>query len=149
MLKKNYFFIYIIIFFFLIYKINIKKNIKIKKDPLKQIKYLENGRKLYFIYCSNCHQKDATGLKNLIPSLNNKNKLPKFIDKTILIIKNGIYEKIIINNKLYNNQLMPNNKKLKNIEIAEITTYLYNKWGKKKNIIITANDVNEVLKNIN
>lgn len=81
--------------------------------------------------------------------MNDKNKLPKFIDKTILIIKNGIYEKIIINNKLYNNQLMPNNKKLKNIEIAEITTYLYNKWGKKKNIIITANDVNEVLKNIN
>ena len=51
---------------------------------------------------------------------------------------------IIVNGITYN-QKMPALDYLTDLEIAQITTYLYNIWGNKKGVI-RAKDVNEYLK---
>lgn len=99
------------------------------QEEMRYEQYLVNGEELYVTHCANCHQKEGTGLKNVIPPiagadyLNADNK-----EKVICLIKNGIKEPLVVNGQKYT-QAMPANKQLQAIDIAAITTYIYSKWG--------------------
>lgn len=111
---------------------------------LKTKQYAIQGQQLYLQYCSNCHQEDGSGLARLIPPLKKADYMLTDIDRTIRLIKFGIKGEIRVNGIVYN-QPMPGYQHLTAIEIAQISTYIYNVWGNKEGIIETVR-VNNALK---
>ncbi|GAA4404440.1 hypothetical protein GCM10023187_21770 [Nibrella viscosa] len=97
------------------------------EEEIKRQKYITEGKQLYKTYCANCHQADGTGLANLYPPLNGSDYLAKK-DSVICLIRSGQQGPIIVNGQTYN-RIMPANPQLSELEIAEIATYIYNKWG--------------------
>ena len=104
------------------------------KESVKLEQYIVEGQQLYLQYCSNCHQANGQGLAKLYPPLNNSDFLENNIDSVVCIIKNGLNGPIVVNGVEYN-QLMPANYNLTALEIAEITTYIYNSWGREDGLI--------------
>jgi cytochrome c551 len=102
-------------------------------DP-EVMKYAFTGKTLYENYCANCHQADGKGLGKLIPPLRDSDYFKESIHRTIWIIRHGQEGPIVVNGEEYN-QKMPANPQLKPLEIAQITTYLYNIWGMEKGVI--------------
>ncbi|MDN3689425.1 c-type cytochrome [Cyclobacterium jeungdonense] len=111
---------------------------------LKTKQYAIQGQQLYLNYCSNCHQEDGSGLKRLIPPLRESDYLLADVARTIRIIHQGIQGEMMVNGVMYN-QPMPGNPQLTPLEIAQISTYIYNIWGHQKGII-SSEKVNEALK---
>lgn len=105
-----------------------------QEEIQKFSKYMIQGRELYVSYCSNCHQTDGVGLGKLIPSLVKVDYMKANASRTACIIKNGLQGKIEVNGVEYN-QPMPALNQLSNLEIAEISTYIYNSWGNETGII--------------
>lgn len=114
------------------------------RDNIRLKQYLIQGKRLYIANCSNCHQKDGTGLGKLIPPLKNSDYLKADVNRTICAVKHGIEGTIIVNGIDYN-QAMPGNKEFTALEIAEVVTYVYNTWGEKAELI----DVKTVKKVLN
>ncbi|SHN15111.1 Cytochrome C oxidase, cbb3-type, subunit III [Cyclobacterium lianum] len=114
-------------------------------EDLKTKQYAIQGQQLYLQYCSNCHQEDGSGLARLIPPLKKADYMLDDIDRTIRLIKMGISGEIIVNGTSYD-QPMPGYPQLTNLEIAQISTYIYNVWGNKKGLV-PAERVNTVLEN--
>ena len=104
------------------------------KDSVKLDQYLVEGRDLYLTNCSNCHQKDGKGLGKLYPPLNNSDYLVDNVDAVICLIRNGMSGEITVNGVEYN-QPMPEMPNLTALEIAEITTYIYNNWTLKEGLV--------------
>ncbi len=113
-------------------------------DP-EIMQYAIPGKTLYENNCANCHQSNGTGLGKLIPPLRNSDYFKGNVHRTIWIIRNGQQGEITVNGQIYN-QGMPPNPQLKPLEIAQITTYLYNIWGNSEGKI-TSSDVENYLKN--
>jgi len=63
--------------------------------------------------------------------------------RTVCIIKNGQKGSIIVNGEEYNQQ-MPNNLNLTNLEIAEIATFIYNRFA-DSTIVVSAREVDTIL----
>ncbi|WP_186758428.1 c-type cytochrome [Echinicola salinicaeni] len=101
---------------------------------LKTRQYAIEGQVLYENHCANCHQSDGSGLGRLIPPLKDADYLKADIGRTVRLIKHGIKGKIIVNGKEYNKE-MPANPALTNLEIAEITTYIYTVFTGEEKII--------------
>lgn len=143
--------VWTIIFPFGIFACSPEKN-KIDRDlsdikDAKILQYAIEGKILYENYCGNCHQNDGTGLGKLIPPLKGSDYMKDNIGRTVSIIKNGLKGEILVNGQVYN-QPMPANSQLTNMEIAQITTYLYNIWGNEKGII-DAKQIDQYLKEEN
>lgn len=100
----------------------------------KYAKYMIQGKQLYTTHCSNCHQENGDGLGKLFPPLAQSDYMLKDIPRTICGIKHGLKGEIMVNGKSYN-QAMPALDRLTNLEIAEISTYIYNSWGNEKGMI--------------
>jgi cytochrome c551 len=96
-----------------------------------------NGQRLYETHCANCHGKNGEGLSNLYPPLLNADYL-KNRDAAICIIKNGGKNPIIVNGKLYS-QPMPKIAALYDIDIAQISTYVYGKFMHSDSLIKAEN----------
>lgn len=96
--------------------------------------YIIHGEQLYTERCSNCHQKNGTGLGLLYPPLNNSDFLDNNFERAICLMKNGIEGELIVNGKSFNKK-MPAIPSLTDIEIAEIATYVYNTWGRERGIV--------------
>lgn len=109
------------------------------------MKYAISGKTLYENYCGNCHQSDGKGLGKLIPPLRDSDYFKASIHRTVWIIRHGQTGEITVNGEKYN-QAMPANPNLKPLDIAQITTYLYNIWGMNKGVI-TASEIEDYLKN--
>lgn len=105
-------------------------------EEVKRSQYFVEGMELYKVHCANCHQMDGQGLKNLYPPIANSDYLVGNKEKLMCGIKFGISDSLTVNGKVYT-QAMPANASLKNIEIAEILTFIYNKWGNEKVITET------------
>lgn len=91
----------------------------------QQIRYEQfviAGKNLYENHCANCHGKNGEGLRNLYPSLNGSARLGETEYLTCLI-QNGSTGKEVN---------MPANPALYAIDIAQIITYLNDRWGGKK-----------------
>jgi mono/diheme cytochrome c family protein len=107
-------------------------------EEIKRKQYFVEGLELYKTNCANCHQLDGAGLEGLYPPID-KDYLSQNKVKVICLIKNGGHDSLQINGKKYT-QAMPANSKLEALEIAEITTFIYNKWG-DESVITTIDEV--------
>ena len=95
-------------------------------QAVKRDQYLAEGFGLYQQHCANCHGKEGKGLAGLYPPmaqeyLKDKNRLSVWT-------KHGIQDSLQIDGKLYVRP-MPGNPALKDLEIAEIITYVTNTFG--------------------
>ena len=105
-------------------------------ERVRYEQYMVQGQVLFRAHCSNCHQEDGTGLRRLIPPLAQSDYLLADIDRTLCLVKNGLRGPIVVNDTSYN-QIMPANEGLRDIEIAQIATYIYNEWGHAEGFIPT------------
>jgi mono/diheme cytochrome c family protein len=112
-------------------------------SKIRHRQYYVNGKKLYIERCSNCHQKDGSGLVRLYPPINNADYFNEDPDRTICIIRNGLKGEIFVNGVSFN-QPMPGNKDLTHLEIAELVTYLYGNWGEQEKFL-KPDDVKKIL----
>ena len=112
-----------------------------KDTKLQQ--YKVQGEELYLTHCSNCHQSNGKGLGLLFPPLDVSDFVDSKRKAVICLIENGIDGELIVNGKSYN-KAMPAIPQLTDLEIAEITTFLYNSWGREEGIV----DVIEVTSTI-
>lgn len=86
---------------------------------IRHEQYVIAGKNLYESQCANCHGKNGEGLRSLYPSLNKSTRLGETGYLTCLI-RNGTAGKDID---------MPGNTALYDIDIAQIITYLNDRWG--------------------
>tara|TARA_R110002096_G_scaffold10562_14_gene40517 strand:- start:1789 stop:2235 length:447 start_codon:yes stop_codon:yes gene_type:complete len=114
-----------------------------KINDLKTKQYAIQGQQLYLQHCSNCHQEDGTGLNRLIPPLSKADYMITNVGRSLYIIRNGLKGSIMVNDIEYN-QPMPGNSNLTPLEIAQISTYIYNVWGNEHGLI-TTEEVNKAL----
>lgn len=112
-------------------------------DP-EVMKFAIPGKALYENYCANCHQSDGKGLGKLIPPLRDADYFKESVHRTVWIIRHGQEGEITVNGEKYN-QAMPANSNLKPLEIAQITTYVYNIWGMNEGVI-TSSAIEKYLK---
>ena len=105
----------------------------IPRDPKFQ-QYFVEGQQLYLKNCSNCHQKDGTGLGRVYPPLAHSDFMDNNFDEVACLIKKGRRGALTVNGDEYV-QAMPGVVSLTELEIAEITTYIYNSWGHEKGLI--------------
>ena len=103
------------------------------KEEIQQTQYAVEGMALYKANCENCHQADGGGLRDLYPSIQ-KTKLSE--EALVCLIKNG----------KKGNGFMPANAKLQALDIAELVTYMREKWRNEKRIYPT-DSVQIALKN--
>lgn len=102
------------------------------KTRLRQ--YMVQGKGLYQLHCQNCHGESGEGLGKLIPPLAKADYLMENIPRAICVTKNGVKGEIVVNGIKYN-QEMPANNQLRDLEIAEIITYITNTWGNKAGLM--------------
>ena len=111
---------------------------------IKKNQYFVEGLALYKTHCANCHQLDGSGLEGLYPPIANSDFLKGNKLKMICFIHNGLNDSLAVNSKQYN-QPMPANRALEPLDLAEIATYVYNKWGSETKITEVP-EVEETLK---
>jgi len=100
---------------------------------VKYEQYVISGAEIYKKNCSNCHGIDGSGLRNLYPPIKGSNYLQNK-NKLVCIIKNGLEGPINVAGKTYN-QKMPAIKGLYDLDIAQLITFLNDKWGSSKGIV--------------
>ena len=105
-----------------------------RRAQLRFEQYAVQGRLLYKQHCANCHQDDGSGLGKLIPPLAKSDYLRQNPQKAVCIIRYGMEGHVVVNGIDYN-QPMPANRQLKDIEIAEIATYILNAWGNREGFV--------------
>lgn len=103
------------------------------KDSKFQQYFIE-GEQLYLKNCSNCHQRNGKGLGLVYPPLAPSDFMDKNFDEVICIMKQGSKASMMVNGHEYH-QPMPGIPSLTELEIAEITTYIYNNWGHEKGLV--------------
>lgn len=102
------------------------------KAEIEREKYITEGIRLYRTYCANCHQTNGEGLAALYPPLAKSDYLTNK-NAVICLMRRGQQGPIKVNGRQYN-RVMPAQLQLSDLEIAELTTYIYNKWGDEATI---------------
>jgi cytochrome c551 len=110
-------------------------------DNTKFTQYYVKGESLYQVHCSNCHQKNGSGLGLLFPPLDTSDYMDNSVKEVICLIRNGKEGELIVNGKSFNKKMSPP-VGLSDLEIAQISTYIYNSWTHKRGLI----DVTETSK---
>ena len=105
-------------------------------DNIKGQQYFVEGEQLYIKHCSNCHQKSGKGLARVYPPLAQSDYLNKNFSDVICLMKYGKQGEILVNEVSFNKP-MPGIPSLTELEIAEIATYIYDKWGDSRGLIET------------
>ena len=105
-----------------------------RQERIKLKQYFNEGKRLYGIHCANCHQHDGSGLARLYPPLNNSDYLNAGVERIICHIWNGAEGEMVVNGITFN-MPMPEKSDLSPLEIAEITTYIFNEWGNMKELV--------------
>lgn len=120
-----------------------KKQSDHSETSVKFQQYYVQGEQLYVKNCSNCHQKEGTGLGLIYPPLKNSDYLLENRNEVICLMRNGKSGELFVNGRNFNMK-MPAMPSLSDLEIAEIATYIYNTWGNDQGII-DVSDVTAVL----
>lgn len=105
-----------------------------KMSSPKFRQYYQQGEQLYLNHCSNCHQKDGTGLGRIYPPLNTSDYMDHHFEEVLCLIRHGRGGGLIVNGQEYN-QPMPGIPTLSDLEVAEIATYIYNTWTHERGLI--------------
>jgi mono/diheme cytochrome c family protein len=116
-----------------------EKKEKEKPSSPKFTQYFNHGEELYLKNCSNCHQKNGTGLGRVYPPLNKSDFMENNFQEVICLIRYGKKNDIAVNGVNFH-QPMPGIPLLTDLEIAEISTYIYNSWEHSRGLV----DVREV-----
>ncbi len=103
-------------------------------SSVKFEQYFVQGEQLYLTHCSNCHQKNGSGLGLVYPPVNKSDYMDNNFDAVICLIRNGKSGELVVNGKNYN-QAMPAIPTLTDLEVAEIATFIYNSWENSKGIV--------------
>jgi mono/diheme cytochrome c family protein len=115
------------------------------KEEILYQQYVVEGRSIYEKNCSNCHQSDGSGLRDLYPPLAKTDLWKRVTQKQLVcIIKQGQKGEIKVNGKPYSGY-MPANAKLEAIDIAELVTFMQDQWGNKK--VYSFDEAKAALKN--
>jgi cytochrome c551 len=114
-----------------------KKESENKISAIKSQQYYVRGEKLYFKHCSNCHQKNGTGLGRLFPPVAKSDFIDKNFNEVLCLMRNGKKGELIVNGVGFN-QPMPGIPTLSDLEVAELATYLYNNWDRKRGAVTLA-----------
>ena len=104
-----------------------------RRTKLRLQSYMANGQRLYNNYCANCHQRDGKGLRSLIPPLREADYL-KRRKEVACLIRYGARGAMIVSDKKYD-AVMPAHSSLRNIQIAELMSYIGNAWGNREGLI--------------
>lgn len=96
-------------------------------EEIKRQRYITEGILVYKNNCANCHQTNGLGLAALYPPIAGSDYLTNK-NSVICLIRYGQQGPIVVNGKRYNRP-MPAQPQLSDLEIAELTTYIYNEWG--------------------
>jgi len=96
--------------------------------------YFLKGEELYQVHCSNCHQKNGTGLGLVFPPLSQSDYVDRNIESVLCLMRNGIEGELLVNGKSFNKK-MPGIPSLTDLEIAEIATFVYNSWGRQGGMV--------------
>ena len=102
------------------------------REEITRQQYVVEGMNLYQTNCANCHQVDGSGLKDLYPPLAKTDLWQRVkMNELACMIKNGQKDSILVNGKPFN-AYMPANPKLQALDIAELVTYMREKWSPNK-----------------
>jgi mono/diheme cytochrome c family protein len=104
---------------------------------------MAEGKRLYTLHCSNCHMEDGTGLAALYPPLKHSDYMLDNFQEVVCGMRHGQQGPIVVNGLEYN-QPMPGNPRLTDLELAEITTYIYNEFADSL-LIISMHDVRKLM----
>jgi len=104
------------------------------ENSVKFQQYYVEGEVLYKQHCANCHQPDGSGLGRVYPPLNRSDFLDENLNEVICLIKNGRQGEMLVNGVMYN-QPMAGISSLTDLEVAEITTYIYNTWSHEQGLV--------------
>jgi cytochrome c551 len=104
------------------------------ETSVKFDQYFVQGEQLYVKNCSNCHQKNGTGLGLIYPPISGSDYLLQNRNEVLCLLRNGKSGELIVNGKSFNKE-MPAMPLLSDLEIAEIATYIYNSWGHEEGLI--------------
>jgi len=96
-------------------------------EEIKRQQYITEGILIYKNNCANCHQTNGQGVAALYPPIAGSDYLVNK-NSVICLIRYGQQGPIVVNGKRYNRP-MPAQLQLSDLEIAELTTYIYNEWG--------------------
>ncbi len=116
-----------------------------RKDRIRLMQYMQEGRRLYALHCANCHQLNGKGLAKLYPPLKDSDYLKANKEKVICGIRYGQKGEMLVNGTIFN-QEMPPVPNITDLEIAEVATYVYTEFTDTVQII-TINDVRAILEN--
>ena len=73
---------------------------------------------------------DGSGLRKIIPPLDNADYLEKYPKKVACMIKYGAVDTIIVNDTSYFG-VMPGNPELTSVQITNIMNYINNAWSNR------------------
>jgi nitrite reductase (NO-forming) len=90
---------------------------------------IEIGARVFNTNCSACHMKEGQGVPNVFPPLAKSDYLNANKERAIGILLKGLTGEITVNGQKYNN-VMPH-LELSDDDIANVLTYVYNKWDNK------------------
>lgn len=107
---------------------------------------LTGGHKIYFTYCSACHQEDGKGAGGRFPTLAGSDWVLGDKARLIKVVLQGLEGNIEINGEPFSG-LMPQHSFLKDDQIAEVLTYIRSNFGNNANAIETI-EVQEIRKNL-
>jgi len=95
------------------------------------------GEKVYYQYCSACHQMNGQGASGRFPPLVNTDWVTGNKERLIQVILNGMEGSLEIDGEVYNG-VMPQHSFLKDQEIAQVLSYVRSSFGNEASEIIEA-----------
>ncbi|MCA9526017.1 MAG: nitrite reductase, copper-containing, partial [Myxococcales bacterium] len=100
----------------------------LKAGTLTTEQQIEAGGKLYAGTCSACHQAEGQGLPSVFPPLAKSDFLMADKARSIGIVLNGLSGKVTVNGADFNS-VMPPMSQLNDDEVANILTFVRNRFG--------------------
>ena len=91
----------------------------------------KSGEVLYTNFCSSCHGVDGLGFGKIYPPIANSDYLRNHAGDLTCIIRNGMWDTIVVNGKTYK-EPMPENLRLDDIAINNINNYINYAWPYKE-----------------
>jgi len=107
---------------------------------------LSEGQKLYYTYCSACHQVDGKGAGGRFPTLAGTDWVLGEKSKLIYTVLNGLEGSIEVKGESYSG-LMPQHSFLNDEDISVILTYIRSNFGNNASAV-EIEEVREVRKNL-
>ena len=98
---------------------------------------LENGAKVYKMFCLACHQADAGGVPHLNPPLIKTPFVLGDKKQLIKIVIKGKTDAVTIDGEVYTNP-MPPQVQLNDQQVADVLSYVRNNFGNKASMVTLA-----------